>query len=67
VDTEFTDKAQGQPQAVTDTPTTTKAHNDTRSSSETPIPSDCNTTSNVPSRPRRHAAVVGEINRQLNS
>jgi len=67
VSSDETGTARGQFQAGNETPTSTTAHHDTRSSNETPISSDCNITSNIPSRPRRHAAVVGEINRQLNS
>ena len=57
----------GQSQVVSDRefPTTT-GHDESRSS-EAPVSSDCDTTKKVPSRPRRQAAVVGEINRQLNS
>ena len=44
----------------------TPIHDNSRST-EAPVSSSNDTKRNTSSRPRRHAAVVGEINRQLNS
>ena len=49
-----------------DTEEDTPIHIDSRSS-EVPVSSSNDTTKNTPSRPHRHAVVVGEIKHQLNS
>ena len=55
-------KAGTKPDTEEDTP----IHVDSRSS-KAPVPSSNDTTKNIPSRSRCHAAVVGEIQHQLNS